>query len=743
MKSHTWRTKHTWKTQLAGLLLIVSAARAHAAETPRVYKEDFSLGVAGWTSLSTASHVASGGVDGGGYLKASRDNVFPGQHRITAEAGTFMSGNLKENFGTNRLDYSFYVKMIHPPINKTLSVALENETTWWVKPVATAGTDWTHVAMSIDTNWSDAAAARNGWQRHGGTASWKDVCSQVVSQSFAVASPVKPDERPFETGFDNVMVSGRVVSRAKPVPKGKTAAPDSGYVDKVRTMLDNMIDYGRDRYGREHSPLFAAILDEDTLDCPEDPPAYPTDAVRLDPGRFENRRAPGGGDVYFDQAMLKSMDLMTRRTGEPRYRQAALDALRFAMNRAVDSKGFPAVGGHMYWHLHNDALACQGEFHELWNWPLAWDLWWAADSEKMKRYAHLMWDWHVFDKSTGEINRHSDRKKGYAFSFTSASIMSQWGFVAERTELEPYRSWCRTVAGYHWAGRNPRTHMFDSAGGQGPSGLFTTMQATVARDWILVGRQTDDDELVRQGRAILDNYAKYGFDETTGLFYAALNLDGTPREPKAERPLVTGDQSRPLGYLAVWQPHVAWQEEPLAMAQAYAWAAEQVDRETYLSTAARFGRIIQKAWHERFAGSKDWFALADRLQPLAVEYYKIGGVLHSRQSASAKVDPQAMTAYLKGGYVYQAPFGMFADHYGRMIQFSLSMHRLTDDRLWLHLAREAADEAVRELWRGKIFVGHVQKKHYMNTDHVGILLHALLQLEGALGENQLKIEPLF
>jgi hypothetical protein len=29
----------------------------------------------------------------------------------------------------------------------------------------------------------------------------------------------------------------------KPVPKGKTAAPDSGCVDKVRTMLDNMIDY--------------------------------------------------------------------------------------------------------------------------------------------------------------------------------------------------------------------------------------------------------------------------------------------------------------------------------------------------------------------------------------------------------------------------------------------------------------------------------------------------------------------
>jgi hypothetical protein len=52
-------------------------------------------------------------------------------------------------------------------------------------------------------------------------------------------------------------------------------------------------------------------------------------------------------------------------------------------------------------------LACQGEFHELWNWPLAWDLWWAADAEQMKRYAQLMWNWHVVDKSTGEVRSSS------------------------------------------------------------------------------------------------------------------------------------------------------------------------------------------------------------------------------------------------------------------------------------------------------------------------------------------------
>ena len=86
---------------------------------------------------------------------------------------------------------------------------------------------------------------------------------------------------------------------------------------------------------------------------------------------------------------------------------------------------------------------------------------------------------------------------------------------------------------------------------------------------------------------------------------------------------------------------------------------------------------------------------------------------------------------------------MFADHYGRTIQFCLTMQRLTDDPRWLALARQVADEAVKELWRGQIFVGHVMKKHYMNTDNVGILLYALLQLDAALNPNHLKFELLF
>ncbi len=536
---------------------------------------------------------------------------------------------------------------------------------------------------------------------------------------------------------------GACVAALADEPRGSAMGTEGGYTALVRAMLDNMIERGRDRYGEARCPLFAAILDQDTLDCPENPPAYAVDAVRLDPGRFENRRAPGGGNIYYDQALLKSLVAMSDITGDARYREAALDALRFALNEAVDSRGFPAMGGHMYWHFHRDEVSHQEEFHELWNWPLAWELWWEADPVAMREYARLMWEWHVVDKSTGETNRHSDGQPGYAFSFTSASIISQWGYVASQTEADPYRAWCAKVAGYHWVARHEETRMFDSLGGRHSGAKFTTMQSTVAHAWIEAGRRAGDPELVEMGRAILDAYAEHGYDEERGLFYAALNVDGSPVEPNARRELVTGDKSVPVGHLAVWQPHVAWQEEPLEMAQAYAWAAEEVDRAAYLKTAERFGRVLTRAWRERYGGCQSWPELAQLLQPLAVEFYKERGVLHSRQKAGAEPDPEAMALYQEGGYAYQAPFGMFADHYGRMIQFCLSMRRLTGDERWLGLAEVVADEAARELWRGRLFVGHPMKRHYMATDHVGILIYSLLQLDGALGRHSASIPSFF
>jgi len=516
-----------------------------------------------------------------------------------------------------------------------------------------------------------------------------------------------------------------------------SAAEPSDAVGKVRTTLDSLIAFGRDRYGEQHSPLFAAILTEDTLECEADPAAYPVDPVRLDPGRYVNRRGPGGCNIAYDQAMLRSMVVMSERTGDPKYRNAALQALRWVLHHAHNQRGMPAMGGHTYWGFHREKIEAQGEHHELWNWPMAWELWWEADADRLRDYARLVWEWHVVDKETGETNRHSDKQHGWSFTFTDASFISLWSYVGAQGQAEPYRTWCRKVADYHWKRRNPTTNLFPSSGGthgvstkRWDSSNFTSMQATLAHHLIVAGRRTDAPDLVEKGRAILDAYARYGYDAKREAFYASLRLDGTPIKPSAERDPVTG-QDEPVGYLAMWQPHAGWHELPLPLAQAYAWAAEKVDRDAYLPTAERFGRVLRRAWDERHAGCKDWPAFRDALKVFganAVE--RIRGVQHSKYKATAGVDAKRLEAYRRGGYIYQAPYGLFADHYGRTIQFALTMRRATGDESWLTLADEVADAAIAKLWRhDRIFVGHVSKHHYYNTDHVGILLYALLQLD--------------
>ena len=56
-----------------------------------------------------------------------------------------------------------------------------------------------------------------------------------------------------------------------------------------------------------------------------------------------------------------------------------------------------------------------------------------------------------------------------------------------------------------------------------------------------------------------------------------------------------------------------------------------------------------------------------------------------------------------------------------------------------------ADTACDELWKGTLFVGHVEKDIYENSDNIGMLLYALLLLHQAFNPdaNDIEIPVLF
>jgi len=88
------------------------------------------------------------------------------------------------------------------------------------------------------------------------------------------------------------------------------------YLNAVREFADNVLKYGRDTYGPKHTPLFVDGLNINTHE--------PVKWI-----------APNGdrwilSNLASQQNLLRTLDGLTRITGDPKYKQAAMDAIKYA-----------------------------------------------------------------------------------------------------------------------------------------------------------------------------------------------------------------------------------------------------------------------------------------------------------------------------------------------------------------------------------------------------------------------------
>jgi DUF1680 family protein len=73
--------------------------------------------------------------------------------------------------------------------------------------------------------------------------------------------------------------------------------------------------------------------------------------------------------------------------------------------------------------------------------------------------------------------------------------------------------------------------------------------------------------------------------------------------------------------------------------------------------------------------------------------------------------------------------GVYAEDYGRSISLFVHLYRATNEKEYLALANNLAEDAVRKLYHNGLFKGHPAKPYYETTNGVGILLMALLELD--------------
>lgn len=476
------------------------------------------------------------------------------------------------------------------------------------------------------------------------------------------------------------------------------------YLDLVRRCADTLIEKGRDRYGEVHSPLFMCVLDPETIEASHEIPIL--DGLIRTEGRM-HRRNPGGCDLWEDQDLIRVLSILSERAGDPKYRQAAEEAIGHFLDVCrKPSTGLLTWGSHLYWDAFTDAPGGDGDGagpHEILIREPRWEMMWGVRPEAVKSQIEGMWEWHVCDKETGLHNRHDDKSPGCDFAFSGSELILAFAFLHEKTGDPIWRDRAKLVLHHHWNARNSDTDLAPDA----PSltdrydGLhaFTTLPGPHASLLLRAHEITGDPEYLEVALGHLAAYDRHAWNEEAATYWGMLQLDGTPIPESEEslnrtRRIHVYEDFRPIGFIDVWRTVLYSYEFPLIAAQSYAHAARITGDERMKTAAARWAQVIRADLPPK-TGRRWRRNLEEALPELAA----------------------------KGG--------TYAENYGRAISFFLDASVVLDRPDLFETAKEIAGDAVAHLHHPEsgLFLGHAAKGTYEATDGVGSLLYALLQLD--------------
>jgi len=171
----------------------------------------------------------------------------------------------------------------------------------------------------------------------------------------------------------------------------------SRYLQAVQRFADTVLEQGRDTYGEQHTPLFADGLHAKTLK----PATW----------RWKNETWILS-NFASQQPLVRTLDGLTALTGEPKYRQAAEDAARYALKHLTTPNGLLYWGGHFAWDLQADRHVGQySDVHELKNHEPYFSLMWRVCPEETSRLMAAIWAGHILDWSRLDYNRHASVTK--------------------------------------------------------------------------------------------------------------------------------------------------------------------------------------------------------------------------------------------------------------------------------------------------------------------------------------------
>lgn len=266
--------------------------------------------------------------------------------------------------------------------------------------------------------------------------------------------------------------------------------PSADRIAAVRTFADNVLRLGRDTYGPRHTPLFVDGLHVDT----HEPVTWllPTEHAEV----WNMPRRWVLCNLASQQQLFRVLDALTTLTGEPRYREAAVEAIRYGFAHLRHTDGLLFWGGHAAWELVTDRPV--GESNKDWSVnkpiPAHWDtglvhelkchfpyyeLMWQVDAQATRRLITSIWASHVQRWDILDMNRHGlygvDRgplwdhtytggpvpfvSRSLSFLHTGSDLVWAAGLLSQFDDDPRPLTWAKRLAGRYAEVRDPNTRL--------------------------------------------------------------------------------------------------------------------------------------------------------------------------------------------------------------------------------------------------------------------------------------------
>ncbi|MFY0654514.1 MAG: hypothetical protein JXQ96_20930 [Cyclobacteriaceae bacterium] len=210
---------------------------------------------------------------------------------------------------------------------------------------------------------------------------------------------------------------------------------DDSFLEVAQDFADSIIEHGRDEYGAKYSPMFASVLNRQTMKL-EDPDNIP----QIKGVRVKDRSLTGGNMIH-DIDLFQLLYDLSIETGNDKYAAEADRAIQFFFtNCQSPATGLMAWGEHIFWDFHRDqaGYAPNFDFHEMKEWPF-WDQCYELAPEQSWTFAINEWDHQIHDQETGDFSRHArytehETFSGFDFPRYAGQMIERWVEAYNRPE---------------------------------------------------------------------------------------------------------------------------------------------------------------------------------------------------------------------------------------------------------------------------------------------------------------------